>query len=117
MERVDLKEKLSRVNAHWDPRVVATYNTNDVMVVKLAGEFPVHRHEDSDDFFLVIEGEVTLDREGGESVVLGPGDLCVVPAGVVHRPRAASEAAVLLIEPTGLPNTGDPRTAAPKAPL
>ena len=114
MQTIDLAEKLALVAAHWDPKVVARYNGNDVMVVKFAGEFPFHVHEDSDDFFLVLAGEVTIDRADGESVALGPGQLCVVPAGVTHRPRAESETHVLLIEPSGLPNTGDPATAAAK---
>jgi mannose-6-phosphate isomerase-like protein (cupin superfamily) len=93
--------------------VVADYNDNEIMVVKFKGEFPFHHHPDTDDFFLVIEGEVILDVED-TSHILGPGELFVVPKGVTHRPRAEAEAKVLLIEPKGTPNTGDPTTAAPK---
>jgi mannose-6-phosphate isomerase-like protein (cupin superfamily) len=114
MDKVNLEDKLAQFSSHWDPHVVADYNGNDIMVVKFAGEFPFHKHDDSDDFFLVIEGEVTVDVEGQEAVVMGPGELCVVPRGAVHRPRAAQEAKVLLIEPAGLPNTGDAATAAAK---
>ncbi|TDT73988.1 mannose-6-phosphate isomerase-like protein (cupin superfamily) [Litoreibacter halocynthiae] len=114
MQKVNLEQKLSLFSSHWDPQVVADYNGNDIMVVKFQGAFPFHKHDDSDDFFLVLEGEVMLDREGGESVTMGPGELCVVPKGVVHRPRADKEAKVLLIEPQGLPNTGDAETAAAK---
>lgn len=113
MQPVNLAEKLAQFDTHWDPHVVADYNGNDIMVVKFAGEFPFHSHPDTDDFFLVLDGEVTLDVDG-LSHVLRPGDLFVVPAGVTHRPRATSEAKVLLIEPKGTPNTGDPATAAPK---
>lgn len=113
MKPVNLAEKLSQFSAHWDPHVVADYNGNDVMVVKFQGAFPFHDHPDTDDFFLVLEGEVILDVED-QSHVLGPGELFVVPAGVVHRPRAEREAKVLLIEPAGTPNTGDPATAAGK---
>lgn len=111
---VRLADKLARFEEYWSPRVVADYNGNDVMVVKFQGDFPFHRHADSDDFFLVLKGEVTIDYKGGGSATPGPGELCVVPAAVVHRPRAEAEAHVLLIEPRGLPNTGDPATAAPK---
>lgn len=114
MHKVNLAEKLALFDTHWDPKVVATYNDNDVMVVKFAGEFPFHKHDNSDDFFLVIEGEITLDQQDGPSVTMGPGELCVIPAGVIHRPRATTEAKVLLIEPIGEPNSGDPTTAAPK---
>lgn len=114
MDKVNLEEKLTQFSSHWDPHVVAEYNGNDIMVVKFAGEFPFHKHDDSDDFFLVLEGEVIVDVEGQECVVMGPGELCVVPRGAVHRPRAMHEAKVLLIEPAGLPNTGDAATAASK---
>ena len=114
LKSVTLAEKLAQFSSHWDPHVVAQYNGNDIMVVKFQGEFPFHVHEDSDDFFLVLEGEVTIDGENGDAVSLKAGDLCVIPAGMTHRPRAALEVKVLLIEPAGLPNTGDAATAAPK---
>ena len=114
MQKINLAEKLSMFDSHWDPKVIARYNDNDVMVVKFAGEFPFHHHDTTDDFFLVIEGEVTMDYADALSVTFGPGELVVVPKGVTHRPRAKTEAKVLLIEPRGEPNTGDPATAAPK---
>lgn len=115
MKAVNLAEKLSLFDSHWDPKVVASYNNNDVMVVKFQGEFPYHKHDDTDDFFLVINGNVTMDLEGQDPVTFGPGELLIVPKGVVHRPRAAQEASVLLIEPQGEPNSGDAdRPAAPK---
>ena len=114
MNKINLAEKLAHFTSHWDPHVVATYNGNDVMVVKFAGEFPFHKHDDTDDFFLVISGEVTMDYENAPSVTFGPGELVIVPKGVVPRPRAAEEAQVLLIEPTGEPNTGN--SGVPPAP-
>ena len=104
---INLKQKLSLFETHFDPKVVATYNSNDVMVVKFQGEFPFHKHDTTDDFFLVIAGEVTMDYEEADSVTFGPGELVIVPKGQIHRPRAAHEAQILLIEPTGEPNTGD----------
>ena len=115
MNKVNLTEKLALFDSHWDPKVVASYNDNDVMVVKFQGEFPFHKHDTTDDFFLVIEGVVTMDYEGADSVSFGPGELVIVPKGVVHRPRADAEAKVLLIEPKGEPNSGDSgRPAAAK---
>jgi mannose-6-phosphate isomerase-like protein (cupin superfamily) len=109
--KVNLAEKLGRFSAHWAPRTVATFNGHDVMVVKVKGEFVWHRHEDTDDFFLVLSGRLTIGLRDRE-VSLGPGELFVVPRGVEHRPFAAEETHLLLIEPSGTPNTGDPQTAA-----
>ncbi|MEO1732922.1 MAG: cupin domain-containing protein [Pseudomonadota bacterium] len=114
MSRVTLAEKLSQITTHWDPHVIADYNDNEVMVVKFQGAFPFHLHEDTDDFFLVLKGEMTMDVEGAASEVVRAGDIYIVPRGVTHRPRATEECEVLLIEPKGTPNTGDPATAAAK---
>jgi mannose-6-phosphate isomerase-like protein (cupin superfamily) len=83
------------------------------MVVKLKGEFVWHSHADTDDLFYVVKGNLTLRLRDGD-VLLGPGDLYVVPKGVEHCPVAAEEVHLLLIEPAGTPNTGDPATAAVK---
>ncbi|MEL6619494.1 MAG: cupin domain-containing protein [Pseudomonadota bacterium] len=113
MKPINLAEKLAQFSTHWDPHVVADFNGNDVMVVKFQGEFPFHSHPDTDDFFLVLEGEMTMDIENTSHVVKA-GELFIVPTGATHRPRAERECKVLLIEPKGEPNTGDPTTAAPK---
>ncbi|MFK7944952.1 MAG: cupin domain-containing protein [Paracoccaceae bacterium] len=112
-EAINLTAKLAEFSDHWAPKIVSRYNGNDVMVVKFQGEFPWHSHADTDDFFLVIDGHVRIDTEDGP-VQLAPGELCVVPKGLKHRPVAEHEAKVLLIEPSGTPNTGDPATAAKK---
>ncbi len=113
MHKINLAEKLAQFDTHWDPKVVASYNGNDVMVVKFQGEFPFHSHVGSDDFFLVIAGEVTMEYLGAPAVTFGPGELLIVPAGTTHRPRADHEAQVLLIEPKGGPNSGN--SGAPAA--
>lgn len=107
MHPINLADKLALFSTHWDPHVVADYNDNDVMVVKFQGEFPFHRHADSDDFFYVLEGEMIMDIEGHPSQVVRAGELFVVPRGIVHRPRAPEEVKVLLVEPKGEPNSGD----------
>ena len=114
MSRVNLAEKLALFSSHWDPKVIGDYNDNDIMVVKFQGEYPFHNHLDTDDFFLVLEGEMMMDIEGQDPEVVRAGEVYIVPKGVMHRPRAEKECKVLLIEPKGEPNSGDPATAAPK---
>lgn len=111
---IDLRQKLAAFEGHWQPRTVCEYNGHDVMVAKIQGEYHWHSHPDTDDFFLVLDGEIEIDLEGGRTVRLGAGQMFVVPRGVQHRPRAAKEAHILLIEPTGTPNSGDAATAAPR---
>ncbi len=108
---VNLSEKLSQFSEHWSPRTVAEFNGHDVMVAKVKGEFVWHHHDDTDDFFLVLKGRITIRMRDGD-VELGSGELFVVPVGVEHQPFAEEEAEVLLIEPSGTPNTGDEATAA-----
>ena len=112
-DKINLAAKLATFSDYFQPRTVAQFNENDVMVTKLEGPFIWHKHDDTDDFFLVLRG--SLDIELRDRVVrLGPGDLFVVPKGVEHRPVAREEVHVLLIEPTGTANTGDASTAAPR---
>ena len=116
-QAIDLHHKLTLFNDHWSPRTVAEYNGHDVMVVKVQGEYQWHSHADSDDFFFVLRGELQIDLRDGpqeSTVTLGPGQMFIVPKGVEHRPRAVGEVHLLLIEPTGTPNSGDVQTAAPR---
>jgi mannose-6-phosphate isomerase-like protein (cupin superfamily) len=108
---INLADKLSTFSDHWQPRVVGQFNGHDHMVVKVKGEFVWHKHDDTDDFFLVLEGRINIQLRDGV-VSLGPGEIFVVPKGVEHRPVADDEAHVLLIEPQGTPNTGNAATAA-----
>jgi mannose-6-phosphate isomerase-like protein (cupin superfamily) len=110
---INLADKLSAFSDHWSPKIIAHFNGHDVMVVKVKGEFVWHSHAETDDFFLVLKGDLTIQLRDSE-VRLGPGDLYVVPKGVEHRPVADGETHLLLIEPFGTPNTGDPATAAVK---
>lgn len=110
---VDLAQKLATFSERWSPKIVTRFNDCDIMVVKVQGEFNWHAHPDTDDFFMVLKGRLTIDLRDG-AVALGPGQVYVVPKGVEHRPRAEEETHLLLIEPAGTPNTGDPATAATK---
>ena len=110
---INLAEKLAAFTEHWQPRTVAEFNGQDVMVVKAQGEFVWHKHDETDDLFLVLRGELEIELRDG-SVTLRAGDLFVVPKGVEHRPVAREEVHLLLIEPSGTPNTGDRTTAQPR---
>ena len=110
--RIDLAEKLATFIEPWQPRVVGQFNGHDLMVAKIKGEFVWHKHDDTDDFFLVLQGSVTIQMRDGD-VTLGPGELFVVPKGVEHRPVAEEEADILLIEQSGTPNTGDAGDGGP----
>ncbi|MBN8930890.1 MAG: cupin domain-containing protein [Rhizobium pusense] len=107
MNTINLDEKLNQFSSHWDPHVIADYNENDVIVVRFIGEYPFHKHDTTDDFFCVLEGEMEMDIEREPPHTVKAGELFVVPKGVVHRPRATNEVKVLLIEPKGEPNSGD----------
>jgi len=115
-DKVNLAEKLAQFSDFWAPRTVARLNAYDVMVVKVQGEFVWHTHDETDDFFLVLSGRLVL-RMRDRNVTLEPGEVFVVPHGVEHLPFAEQETHLLLIEPTGTPNTGDAATAAPRRTL
>jgi len=113
-EKVNLPAKLDSFSDHWAPKIVASYNDNDVCVVRVDGEFVWHKHDDTDDLFLVLDGELDIELRD-RTIVLGPGDLFVVPKGIEHRPCARrGEVKLLLMEPKGTPNTGDEATATQK---
>src|SRR5262245_44795478 len=104
MNPVNLAAKLSTFSEHWQPRVVGQFNGHDIMVAKLQGTFTWHKHDDTDDFFLVLKGHLLLRLRDGD-ITLQPGELFVVPKGVEHCPVAEDEVHVLLIEKSGTPNT------------
>ncbi len=103
---VNLAEKLAGFDEHFAPRIVGYLNDYKLEVAKLEGEFVWHAHPDTDDFFLVLEGRLTIQLRDRD-VELSQGDLFVVPRGVEHCPKADEEAHILLIEPRGTPNVGD----------
>ena len=112
-DKVNLAEKLATFSEYWSPRTVAQLNDYDVMVVKVKDEFVWHKHDDTDDFFLVLNGRLDIQLRD-RTISLGPGEMYIVPRGVEHRPVAKEEVHMLLIEPAGTPNTGDQTTAAPR---
>lgn len=102
---ISLADKLASFNDHWNPRIVANYNGNEIRVAKLCGAFEWHSHAGTDELFLVVRGTLRLEfRDGART--LGPGELCVVPAKTEHRPVADGECEIVLFDRAEEPNTG-----------
>jgi mannose-6-phosphate isomerase-like protein (cupin superfamily) len=108
MEAINLNEKLSKINDHWNPRIIGELNDTYVKIVKFTGEFLWHHHDNEDELFLVVQGRLRMkfrDRE----VLVHPGEFIIVPKGVEHLPVADEEVHVVLIEPKTTLNTGNVR--------
>ncbi|MCF6521733.1 cupin domain-containing protein [Streptomyces sp. JJ36] len=113
---VSLRAALASFDALWSPRIVTRVNDYDVRIAKVEGEHVWHAHEDTDEFFLVLDGELhlSLREPGGErTVVLPQGSVFTVPRGTEHRPYAPSGAAILMFEPAGTSSVGDRHDALP----
>ena len=111
---INFREKFALFTEQWQPKVVAEMNDYQFKVVKLQGDFVWHTHDDTDETFIVMDGTLRIDLRDG-AVTIGAGEMFVVPKGVEHKPYAEREVKLLLIEPRGVPNTGDQggeRTAA-----
>jgi mannose-6-phosphate isomerase-like protein (cupin superfamily) len=104
-EVINIGDKLASFSDHWNPRIVGAYNGNELRVAKLRGEFTWHSHVETDELFLVIDGDLTIEFRDGVRH-LSAGEALVVPKGVEHRPVAPDECAVLLLDREGEPNTG-----------
>lgn len=115
MDKVTLADKFLRFSEHWRPKIVAELNGQEVKLVKVLGEFPWHRHADSDEMFLVWRGNFRIEYRD-RIVELGPGELAVVPRGVEHRTASDAESEVLIFEPSQVVNTGDAPVSAFTAP-
>ncbi|KPA91223.1 MULTISPECIES: cupin domain-containing protein [Pseudomonas] len=105
LQAVNLAHKVSLIDEHWSPKVVAEMNDYQFKVVRIEGEFIWHSHPETDEAFIVLDGTLRIDLPHG-SVYVGPGELYVVPRGVEHRTAADSEARLMIIEPRGIVNTG-----------
>ena len=106
MQKVNLAEKFALFSDHWSPKVIAEMNDYQFKLVKVQGEFVWHHHADTDETFLVIEGHMKIEFED-HTVELGPGEMCIVPKGVEHKPVAENECNIMIIEPRGVLNTGN----------
>lgn len=103
---INLKDKLAGFSEHWSPRVVAEMNDYQFKLAKFQGEFVWHSHADTDEVFIVLDGDMTLEFRD-KIVSLAAGEMYVVPKGVEHRPVAPQECCVMLVEPRGVVNTGE----------
>ncbi len=106
MKKVNLNEKFSLINDHWNPRIIAELNGQQVKLVKFKGEFVWHHHEHEDELFLVVKGTFRMHLRD-QVIDLKEGELLLVPRGVEHRPVAAEEVEILLFEPAATLNTGN----------
>lgn len=109
MKAVNLKEKYNLINNHWSPRIVGELNGQAVKIAKIQGEFIWHKHEQEDELFLVIKGQMTI-RTRERDMEIREGEFFIVPRGVEHMPVAVEEAHILMFEPIGTLNTGDVRS-------
>ena len=105
MDKVNLEEKFDLFNDYWSPKIVGELNGQYVKLAKLKGEFMWHHHDDEDELFLVVKGQLTIELRD-KDIVLKEGEFFIVPRGVEHRPVAEEEAQVLLFEPKSTLNTG-----------
>ena len=103
---INFKEKFQLFSKLWTPKVIAEMNDYQFKLVKIQGEFVWHNHDDTDETFIVIEGEMKIEFEN-ETLQLNEGDMFVVPKGVEHKPWAGNECKVMIIEPRGVLNTGN----------
>ncbi|MEM7785904.1 MAG: cupin domain-containing protein [Planctomycetota bacterium] len=105
MEKINLQQKFSLFDEHWNPKIVAELNNQHVKLAKLLGEFDWHHHESEDELFWVVSGELIMHFRD-KSVTIGPGEMIVVPKGIEHKPEAKHEVQLVLFEPSSTVNTG-----------
>jgi len=105
-EAINFRDKLAKFSEHFAPKIVAQMNDYHFKLVKTLGEFVWHRHAETDEVFIIIDGELTIEFRDG-SVRLKAGEMFVIPKGIEHRPVAQSECQLMLVEPAGTVNTGD----------
>ncbi|NKB38588.1 MAG: cupin domain-containing protein [Gammaproteobacteria bacterium] len=107
---ININEKFSKFDNHWSPRVIAEMNNYQIKLAKVQGEFVWHDHQDTDEMFFIIDGNLDIEFRDGK-VSLGAGEMFVVPKGTEHRPVAQDECHIMLVEPKGVVNTGNAESA------
>ena len=106
IEKINFKEKMSKFSDYWSPKVIAEMNDYQFKLVKIKDDFDWHSHKDTDEVFIVIEGNMRIDFRD-QSVELSKGEMIVVPKGIEHKPYSDKECEVMVVEPRGVVNTGD----------
>jgi len=106
MHKINIEEKFSLINKHWSPKIVGELNGQHVLIAKIKGEFVMHKHDDEDEMFLVIEGSFRMEMPD-RTIELNKGEFLIIPKGQEHRPIAEKEALIMLFEPAGTINTGN----------
>ena len=106
IKKINLSEKFELFTAHWQPKIIGELNEQYVKLGKIQGEFVMHQHEEEDELFMVIEGQMKMELED-DCIDLKEGEIMIVPKGTMHRPIAAQECKILLFEPKSTLNTGD----------
>ena len=108
MKKINFKSKFSKFTDRWSPKVIAEMNDYQFKLVKIKDDFIWHQHEDTDEVFIVLDGTIFIEFEN-ETIQIDEGEMIVVPKGVRHKPYAKKEAKIMLVEPSGVVNTGDKR--------
>lgn len=106
MKKINFKSKFQTFEDHWSPKVIAEMNDYQFKLVKIKNDFVWHKHDDTDEVFIVFEGIIYIEFEG-ETIEINEGEMIVVPRGTKHKPYANEEAKIMLVEPVGVVNTGD----------
>ena len=104
--KINIKEKFLKFSEHWSPKVIAELNDYQFKLAKIKGEFIWHKHDETDEVFIIIEGKMIIEFRD-KKVELMEGDIYVVPKGVDHRPYSKNECKIMLVEPKGVVNTGN----------
>tara|TARA_S200000501_G_scaffold155352_1_gene146542 strand:+ start:881 stop:1240 length:360 start_codon:yes stop_codon:yes gene_type:complete len=106
MKKINLKSKFNKFNDRWSPKVIAEMNDYQFKLVKIKNDFVWHKHDDTDEVFIVVEGKIHIEFED-KTIEINEGEMIVVPKGTKHKPYAREEAKIMLVEPSGVINTGD----------
>ena len=106
MKKINFKSKFSKFTDQWSPKVIAQMNDYQFKLVRIENDFTWHKHDDTDEVFIVLEGQIFIEFEN-ETIEINEGEMLVVPAGIKHKPFAEREAKIMLVEPSGVVNTGD----------